>query len=191
MFNNRVLYVLDGDRKLNNAEHAGTFAWSRTDPSCKLWKIIGFHQPVISFMPETFINVVIPFRNKIVNRATACHAAQHKAGMTVRRTAIHTASTLFLQISFRHLLMELLPIFYSLQRCPVCRQRSLVLHKTFNFAHINSLIFSKQGCTALFRSQFPETRAGSWTFFSNDAITASSPVIPAASTSAIASRALR
>ena len=141
VFNNRVLNILDGHRRVNNAKDTGAFARSGTDPAGKLRKVVGLGKPVISLMPETIVNIIVPLWHKIVNRATACHTTQHHTGMTVGSTTIHTTSSLILQLPGSHLLMKLLPVFYSFQRFPVGGQCSLELHEPFNFSHINELIF--------------------------------------------------
>ena len=151
MLNNGALNIFDGDRRLNEAKHTGAFAGSGANPSRKLREVVGFCQPVVGFVPESVVDIVIPLGHKIVDGAATRHTAQHESGVAVGCAAIHAAGTLLLQLRGIHLLMKLLPVFYPLQRRPVGGQCSLVLHETFNFTHINDLIFFQPGYATLFR----------------------------------------
>src|SRR5205807_2463099 len=69
LINNGAFDALDGDRRLIDAEDAGTLAWRRTHAACKLREVIGLVQAVERFAPETSIDEVVPFGDEVVDRA--------------------------------------------------------------------------------------------------------------------------
>ncbi len=72
----------------------GRFTESRTYSGRKFRKIIGFHQTVISLLPVTRIDQIIPFRYQIVQRAAGRHSHQLHAGLTEGYAAGHTPGAL-------------------------------------------------------------------------------------------------
>src|SRR5206468_7239025 len=63
----RVLDVLDGHRRIGNAEHACAFARRGTGATGELWKIVGFVQSIEGVAPAALIDKVVPLRNKVVD----------------------------------------------------------------------------------------------------------------------------
>ena len=80
VLNDGALNVLYGDRRLYKTKHTGAFAGSRANPSRKLREVVGFCQPVVGFVPESVVDIVIPLGHKIVDGAATRHTAQHESG---------------------------------------------------------------------------------------------------------------
>ena len=100
--NDGALDLLDGDRRIIDAEHARAFARRRTNAAGELGKIVGLVQPVQCLFPEAAVNKVIPLRDQIIDRAAAGHAADERAGVAEGDAAIHAARALLFQFGFRH-----------------------------------------------------------------------------------------
>src|SRR5690606_10094396 len=109
-FDDGVFDVLDGDRRFDHSEHTGTLTRSGADPSGEFRKIVGLVQASQRFLPAIAINQVIPFRNEIVDRATAGHAADQLSGVAEGSAAIHAAGPLFLKVLVFRMNVEFLPV---------------------------------------------------------------------------------
>jgi hypothetical protein len=120
-----TLDIFDGDRRIIDAQHAGTFARRRTNAAGELRKIIGLVQAVQRLAPEAPINQVIPFRNQIVNRAAAGHAADQLAGVAERNAAIHASGTLLFQVGLGQVVVKFVPIADPFDRRAVSGQFTL------------------------------------------------------------------
>src|SRR5262249_41501816 len=116
-----ALDVLDRDRRIVHAEHARTFARSRAHAAGEVREVVRLVQPIQRFLPETAINEVVPFRNEVVDRTAARHAADKRTGMAKRNTAIHTARALITEVTFRHMEVKFLPVSDTFLRRTVFR----------------------------------------------------------------------
>ncbi len=89
-----ALDVLDGDRRLVDAEHARAFARRGADAAGELGKIVGLVQAFQRLVPEAAINQIVPLRDQVVDRAAGGHAADQRAGVAEGDAAIHAARAL-------------------------------------------------------------------------------------------------
>ena len=133
--NDRDFDVLDGDRRPADADGAGTLAWSGTDTTRKLGEVVGLVQTLKSFFPQTAIDQIIPFRDEVVDRTTAGHAADERAGMAKRNTAVHAPRTLFLELCLGQVVMYFLPVAKTRDRIAVGRKFALVIDEAGWFSH--------------------------------------------------------
>ena len=134
----RAFDGLDRHRQLIQAEHAGAFAWSRTNATGEFRKIVGLVKSMQCLFPQPTVNQIIPFRDQIVDRTARSHAADQLTGVAERNAAIHATRALLLQLRFGEVLVELLPIFHPLKRGAVCGEFPLVFHESGWFTHLSS-----------------------------------------------------
>ena len=111
-----ALDVLDRDRRLDDAEHAGAFAGRGTDPAGELGEVVGLVQAVEGLAPEAAVDEVVPLGDEVVDRAAAGHAVEDHAGVAERRAAIHAAGALLAQFLGRRVMVEFLPVLDALER---------------------------------------------------------------------------
>ena len=108
--------VLDRDRRSIDAEHARTFARRGANAAGEFREIIRLVQPFERFFPEAAIDEIVPFRNEIVDRAAGGHAADERAGVAERNSAIHAARALLAQfLSSVHVEMKFVPVLDALR----------------------------------------------------------------------------
>src|SRR5262249_35550154 len=100
----RVLYRLDPDRVLVDAQHAGLLAGRRADAAGELGKIVGRMQRLDRRLPVAAVDEVVPVGNDVVDRA-ALHAE--------RDAAIHAARALDLGILVGQAQVELAVVLLS------------------------------------------------------------------------------
>ena len=74
MFNNSVLIVPHGDRIIMQTAGTCSLTQCRADAGCKFREVVGFVQTLVSLLPCSHIDQIIPLRHQIVQRATAGHA---------------------------------------------------------------------------------------------------------------------
>src|SRR5207244_2433202 len=96
-----LLDLLDGHRRLINAEHARGFARRRTDAPGELRKIIRRVQHADSFSPPAPVHQIVPVRNDVVHRA---------AGMAEGYAAIHAARALGADFVLGEIEIDLKPV---------------------------------------------------------------------------------
>ena len=87
----RVLDVLDRDRRIGDAQHAGAFARGRAGAAGELGEVVRLVQPVERVLPAALVNEVVPLGNEVVDRAARFALAE-------RHAAIHAAGALRAQV---------------------------------------------------------------------------------------------
>ena len=126
----RVLDVLDRDRRLVDAEHARAFARRRADAAGELREVVRLVQALERFVPQAAIDEVVPFRDQVVDRAARGHAADQLAGVAERHAAVHAARALLAQPLLLHVVMELFPVAHALDAAAVDRQLAQILDES-------------------------------------------------------------
>jgi len=116
------LDVLDGDRRVVHAEHAGAFARGGADAAGEVREVVRLVETFERFLPETAVNEVVPLGNQVVDGATAGHAADERAGMAEGNAAIHAPGALLFEVGIRHVKVEFLPVVDTLRGRTVFRQ---------------------------------------------------------------------
>src|SRR5271169_4229773 len=86
-----LLNLLDGYRRLVDAEHAGGLARGRANTAGEFRKIVGRMQHADGFAPAAAINQIVPVGNDIVQRT---------AGVAKRHAAVHAPRALFAKLLF-------------------------------------------------------------------------------------------
>src|SRR5262249_12393159 len=130
--------IFDRDRRIVDAEDAGTFTGRGADSTGEIGEVVGFMKPVESLFPQPPIDQIVPFRNEVVNRATGSHSADERAAVAEGNAALHAAGRLLTEFLFLHVEMELIPIANAFDRWTVQRQFAQVLDKSGRFAHVKS-----------------------------------------------------
>ena len=120
MLDDRLLDVLDRDRRLIDAEHARRFARRGTDAAGELGEVVGRVQLTDRVLPTIAIDEIVPVRNDVVDRA---------AGVAERHAAIHAARGLRLHGLFGERLIDLEVVVDALGCGPALRQFARVLHE--------------------------------------------------------------
>ena len=113
--NDGALDVFDGDGRGIDAEHARAFARRGADAAGEFGEIIRLVQPFERFLPQAAIDEVVPFRDEVMDRAAAGHAAEERAGVAERDAAIHAARGLLAELALLHVMVELVPVAYALE----------------------------------------------------------------------------
>ena len=124
----RLLDGLDRNGIVIDAEHACGFAWSGTDSTGELRKVIRRMQHTQRFRPASAINQVVPVRDDVVDRA---------ARMAERDAAVHAASALYLERGLLELVHDLTPVVKALAHVAIGRRLALEFHESRDFAHID------------------------------------------------------
>ena len=105
----------------------GMFTERRAYPCRKLWKVIGFLEAVISALPVSCIDQIIPLRHQIVKRTASSHAGDRHPGLTERHAALHASCPLLLLFLHRKMLMKFIKMLDSLLRRFRRRSFSLII----------------------------------------------------------------
>ena len=116
IFNDGIFIFLGCYRISVKSARTCIFAKCRADAGGKFREVICLFQSVICLLPVSGVYQIVPFRNKVMQRASACHTAQIHACLTERYTAFHTSCTLQLLFFFRKVRMEFIKMFDSLFR---------------------------------------------------------------------------
>ena len=87
----RVLDVLDRDRRVGDAEHAGALARRRAGAARELGEVVGLVQPIERVAPAALIDQVVPLGDQVVDRAAVVRLAK-------RHAAVHAARALVAQM---------------------------------------------------------------------------------------------
>src|SRR4029077_6093638 len=117
---------LDRDGRLIDPQHAGGFAGGRTDPSCKLRKIVGGMQDADGFLPVIAINQVVPVRNNVGDRT---------ASVAKRNAAVHAARGLHPYFLFGEWLIHLEVVVDTLRDRAARRRLACVFLEACNLTH--------------------------------------------------------
>jgi hypothetical protein len=134
-----VLDIFDRDRRVVDAERAGTFAGRGTNASGELWEVVRLVQTIKRYVPKTTENEVIPLGDEIMDRAASGHAANQFARVAKRYAAIHTPRALGTQFLFLHVVVELVPVTHAFKRRTVDRNFAQVLDESGWFAHLGMI----------------------------------------------------
>jgi hypothetical protein len=97
--------LLDGDRRLADAEHAGGFTGRGADAAGEFGKIVGGMQDPDGFAPAAAVHQVVPIGNDVGERA---------AGVAEGHAAIHAACALRADFFFGEIEVDLEPVVDSL-----------------------------------------------------------------------------
>src|ERR1700745_2102599 len=92
-----LLVLLNGHRRLGDAQHAGGFARSGGNAAGALREVIGRMELANRFLPLAAIDVVVPVGNEIVDGTS---------GLTERHAAIHAACALLAKLLFGKVLVN-------------------------------------------------------------------------------------
>jgi len=126
VINDAALDVLDGDRRIIDAQHAGTFAGRGADAAGEFREVVGFVQPFQRLFPQPAIDQVVPLGNEVVNRTPTGHAADQLAGVAEGNPAVHTPRALLLQVGLGQVFVKFLPVGDASERRTVFGQFALV-----------------------------------------------------------------
>src|SRR5690606_37074295 len=105
----RVLDVLDRDRRIGDAEHARALARRGARAPRELREVVRLVQTVERLLPTSLIDEVVPLWNQVVDRTTV-------SGLTERHAAVHAACALDLEVLLRRRREDLLEIAGALGR---------------------------------------------------------------------------
>src|SRR5262249_49397740 len=123
---NAFFNLLDGDRRLIDAQHTCSFAWSGTNSPGKFREIVGGMQLPYCVLPAAPIDEIVPVGNHVVDRAT---------GVAEGHAAIHAARTLVAQFRLGEILIDLEPVVDSLGNRATERQLAAMLHEAGCLTH--------------------------------------------------------
>ena len=136
IFYNGVLVLLHGNRAAGGvAAGAGSFAQSGAYPAGKLREAVGGAQAMYSQIPLALVDQVVPFGNQVVQRAAACHAANHHASLAERYAAIHAAGTLRLLFILRQRDVKFVKVLNAFFRRQLRAGLPGNFHKSCRFSH--------------------------------------------------------
>ena len=136
MIGNGALVVTDGGRALDGGKVASSLAQRRAYTARELRERIGERQSFGRFVPQTAIHQIIPFRNKVVQRAARrARLAETVASLAKRHTAHHATARLDLLLLFGKWQGEFLEVFNGLQRRTFTMSNAIVLEICSCFAH--------------------------------------------------------
>ena len=120
--------VLDGDRRIGDAEHAGAFAGRRADPAGELGEVVGLVQPIQRLAPMASIDEIVPLGNQVVDRAAV-------VGLAKRDAAVHAAGALLGQVAHVMAGVDFVEVKQPGGGVPIGRGMALEFHESGWFAH--------------------------------------------------------
>jgi hypothetical protein len=124
----RVLDVLDGDRRAGDAEHAGALARRRAGAARELGEVVGLVEPLERVAPAALVDHVVPLGNEIVDRAAMVRLAEGNA-------AVHAASALRHEVLDGGVGEDLEKVAGALDGIPVGDGFSWVFFKSGGLSH--------------------------------------------------------
>ena len=128
----RVLDVLDRDRRIGDAQHARAFARGRAGAAGELGEVVRLVQPIERVFPAALIDEVVPLGNEVVDRAAGFALAE-------RHAAVHAASALRAQLHVGRRGEDFQEILHPLQRIAVRHRLACEFFKAGGFAHVLSI----------------------------------------------------
>ena len=131
----RALDRFDRHGRLDDAQHARTFARSRTDAAGELGEIVRLVQAVERLAPVIAIDQIVPLGDQVVDGAAGGHVGHQVARVAKRDAAIHAARTLVAQLAGAEVFVELVPIENAQRRIAILRKLSRELGKAGRLAH--------------------------------------------------------
>jgi hypothetical protein len=102
LFGDGILNVFDGHGRTGDAQHAGSLAGGRANPTGEFREVVGFMEAIQGFLPQPPIDQVVPLGDQVVDGATAGHAADGHARVAEGGAAVHAAGSLGLQPRVGH-----------------------------------------------------------------------------------------
>src|SRR5579872_1225187 len=120
------LVLLDRDRGLIDAQHAGGFAGRGTDASGEFGKVVGGVQLANRFLPTAAIDEIVPVGNQIVDRASC---------LAEGNPTIHTARALIAQSFLGKVDIDFEPIIHALYHRTARGMFSRVFKEAGGFTH--------------------------------------------------------
>ena len=127
------LDLLDGDRVLVDAEHAGALARGRAQPAGELGEVVGGVQPLDGLAPVVAVDEVVPVGDEVAERA---------AVVAERDAAVHAPAGLVLQVVLGEVLVDLLPVLDAHRHRPAGRELAVVLEEALDVSHVSSPFLS-------------------------------------------------
>ena len=115
------LDLLDGDRVLVDAEHAGRLARRRAQAAGELGEVVGGVQALDGLAPAVAVDEVVPVRDQVAERA---------AVVAERDAAVHAAAGLGPQVVLGERLVDLLPVLEPHRHRPPRGQLPPVLQES-------------------------------------------------------------
>ena len=138
--------VMHGHRFSVHAVDAGLFTQCRTYAARKLREIAGLEEPGESVPLVACIDLVIPFRDQIVQGAACHHSLEPDGALAHGHTAVHAARPLLPSLLRPQGIMKLSIVREPLQRRAVNIFLSLVFQKSCCFSHDRFLYFPGNCC---------------------------------------------
>mmetsp|Transcript_30094 Transcript_30094/g.66684 ORF Transcript_30094/g.66684 Transcript_30094/m.66684 type:complete len:333 (+) Transcript_30094:1854-2852(+) len=144
LVNDGGLNRLDGHRVLDNAQHAGTLAGSRTYAAGELREGVGGQQPVQGLLPLALVDQVVELRDDVAKGAAGVSLVAEGC------TALHAAGSLRVQqrllILLLHAAVHLLVVLDALLRGAVGKRLALIVDEA---AVLVSALLGQHGGPAL------------------------------------------
>ncbi len=118
--------LLDGDRRLVDAQHARGFARRRTDAAGEFREVVGGVQLPHGLAPAAAVDQIVPIGNQVGERA---------AGMAERNAAIHAARALRAESFLREGLIDFEPVLDALGGRTALGHFARIFHEAGDFTH--------------------------------------------------------
>ena len=136
MIGNGALVVANGSSALDGSKVASSLAQRWAYTTRELREGIGKSQSFCRFIPQTAIHQIVPFGNKVVQRAARrTSLTEAVASLAKCHTAHHATACLNLLLLFRKRQGEFLEVFDGLQRLAFTMSNAIVLEICSCFAH--------------------------------------------------------
>jgi len=135
LFSDGIFDVFDGDRRLDDAQHASAFAGRRADPAREFGEIVGFVEAIEGILPAAPVDQVVPLGDQVVDGATAGGAVDFHTRVAEGGAAVHAARALGLQIFLGHVQVKFIPVADAIARGNFGRHLAQKFHKASWFSH--------------------------------------------------------
>ena len=122
------LDVLDGHRRVGDAEDAGPFAWSRAHAPGELGEVVGLVQAVERLAPPAVVHEVVPLGDQVVDRAAV-------VGLAERDAAVHAPRPLCGETGVVVRGVDLVEVEQALRGIPIGRRLAHELLESGCLAH--------------------------------------------------------
>src|ERR1019366_4338935 len=123
------LDLLDGDRRLNDAQHAGGFTGRGTNAPGEFREIIGGVQLPHRFLPAPLVHQIVPIGNDVGERTT---------GVAKGDAAIHAARRLGAQVVVGERQVDFGPVLDAHDGVATLGHFPRVFHEAGDFSHVGS-----------------------------------------------------
>src|ERR1022692_1727442 len=122
----RLFDLLDGDRRLVDAEYAGGFAGRGAEAAGELGKVVGGMQDADGFAPAAAVDEIVPIGNDVGERT---------AGVAEGHAAIHAAGALRADFFFGEIEVDFEPVVDALRCGAALGQFAGVFEEAGGFTH--------------------------------------------------------